>query len=165
MMTLLFIILGGLLSRAKGWGAKEGAPVWQNKLAEFFSLPTCSALFALLTFIYSGDILAALTGGAAFAVWRGPGFKGWERWGAMFWRGLWTSTIGFTMMSLVLYNHPYYGLLAIPMGIAEMLAYSGARKWLTGRLSDNGVQIVSEVSSGFALVAYVALIVQPTLYS
>lgn len=156
MSSLLYIILGGLLARADGWGTDS--PRWK-KCAEFFNVWTCSALFALLTLLYCGDVLTSIASGAAFALFRGPGFKGWEKWGEMFWRGLWTTALGFSIVSFAAHNHSFWCVLAVPMGVAEMVAYSGSRKWLTGHLSDNNIQIVSEISSTMALGAFIALII------
>ncbi len=148
-MGLIYIILGGLLARADGWGTDE--PRWQP-FAKFFNAFSCGGLFAFATLLLTLDVMTSLAAGVAFIVWRAPGFHGWEKWGAMFWRGLWTSAIGFTLVTFASTGEAW-GIAAAPfMGIAQALCYSGVRKLLTGRLSDNGVQAVSEVTSGMSFV-------------
>jgi hypothetical protein len=160
MLTAIFIFLGGMLVRADGWGPEndEAAttwPKWQIKLANFFSAWTSGACFALLTLVYTGDGFAAIAAGLAYVMWRAPGFHGWENWGAMFWRGWWTSAIGFTGLSLVVHMHPYFGALSIAMGVSEMVSYSGAYRFLPGRVPAWVVHAAAEITSGLAFSALV----------
>lgn len=155
MIALLYILLGGLLARADGWGTDT--PRWKP-LADFFNAATCGAIFAVTSAVYSGDIIAGLCAGLAFFIWRAPGFKGWEKWGAMFWRGLWSAVIGFSIMTLVLYGHPLGALLSIPMGAAQSVCYSGGYKYLPGRIAQAWVHPVIEIVSGAPFVALIMIL-------
>lgn len=152
-MTLLYIILTGLLVRADGWGTDN--PRWKL-YADFFNAYTCGLIFAVLSTIYASDIIAGAAAGLAFIIWRAPGFDGWEIWRNMFIRGLWTSAIGFTILSLVLYGHPFFGLLALPMGCAQALCYAGGYKWLPGRIPEPYVHPVIEIASGICFATLIA---------
>ena len=159
-LTAIFILLGGILVRADGWGGptEPGAPAWQKSIAHFFSGWTCSVVFAFLTLAYTLDFYAFVPAFIAYAAWRVPGFNGWQKWWHMFWRGAWTSAIGFTLLSVVMRNTADYGYLFIAMGAAEALAYSGSYKWLPGRVPDWAVHVTAEISSGLAFTALVAVI-------
>ena len=126
-MILAYIIIGGLLARADGWGSSS--PRWK-KLSDFFNAFSCGGLFALATLLLTEDVLTSLAAGVAFIVWRAPGFNSWEKWGAMFWRGLWPSAIGFTLLSYVAHGHGWLGLLALPFSAIYMTIYAGGYKWL-----------------------------------
>lgn len=163
MLTALFIFLGGMLTRADGWGPANDQvaatwPKWQRWLCDFFNVWSCGGLFAVLALIYTGAPLTSLIAGLAFVAWRLPGFNGWEKWLPMFWRGAWTAAIGFTALSLVVHHHPYFGVLALAMGVAEMIAYSGSYKWLPGRVPDWAVHVIAEISSGVAFTGLVCII-------
>lgn len=164
METLIYIILGGILVRLDGWGPETEAiaaawPKWKLAVTKFFNVWTCGLTFALMTLAYAGSPLTALVAGLAFVAWRLPGFNGWEKWWEMFWRGAWTSAIGFTALSFTVHHHPYYGWLFIPMGIAEMVTYSGSYKWLPGRVPQWAVHVTAEITSGLAFTALVRFIV------
>lgn len=164
-IKLIVMGLGGLLVRADGWGPENAAVAakWSKlkiALAESFNAWTCSALFALLIFAVTGFSNPwTLVSGLAFLIWRLPGFHGWQDWWAMFYRGAWTSLIGFTALSFAIDGHPFYGWLFIPMGCAMALAYCGSYKWLLGKIEDNNVHITAEITSGIAFTYFVLLIV------
>lgn len=158
MSSILYILFGGLLTRADGWGPENDVvraswPEWQRKLADFFNVWSCGGLFGVLSVIYTGNILA-FAAGLSFVAWRLPGFDGWERWWPMWWRGFWTSAIGFTFLSLVLHHHPYYGLLAIAMGFGEMI-YPAVYKWLPDKWY---VHISAEIGTGLWFSGLTAII-------
>lgn len=155
MGNLFFIILGGLLTRADGWGPEN--PRFK-KFASFFNTWTCGGIFAMMMLAYTQNLLASFVAGMAFVAWRAPGFDGWENWLNMFLRGAWTSLVGFTLLSVAAHQHVYYGWLAIPMGIAEMVAYSGSYKWLPGRIPNWLIHPIAEISSGVAFTAFIMLI-------
>jgi hypothetical protein len=162
MWTAIFLLCGGLLTRADGWGPENDTvaaswPKWQRLVCSFFNVWSCSALFGLAAYLYTGELYAA-SAALAFLIWRMPGFHGWQNWGEMFWRGLWTAAIGFTIVGLILYNNQYYGFLCIPMGAAEALAYSGSYKWLPGRVPSWAVHVSAEISSGVFFTGFVTLI-------
>lgn len=164
MEIFIYILAGGILVRLDGWGPETPEiaadwPKWKLAVTKFFNVWTCGLFFALATMAYSGMLLASIIAGLAFVMWRLPGFDGWEKWWMMFWRGAWTSAIGFTILSMILYKHPYYGWLLIPMGIAEMVAYSGSYKWLPGRIPQWMVHVVAEITSGLAFAALINLII------
>jgi hypothetical protein len=153
--AIIYIILGGLLARADGWGTDE--PRWQP-FAKFFNAFSCGGLFALATLLLTLDVLTSLAAGVAFIVWRAPGFNQWENWLAMFWRGLWTSAIGFTLVTVVSTGEAW-GITAAPlMGAAQALCYSGGYKFLPGRIAQVFVHPVIEVASGLFFVAHVILL-------
>lgn len=159
MLTILFIILGALLVRADGWGPENEDvaatwPKWKLAVTKIFNAWTSGACFALLTLIYTGLPLVALIAGLAFVLFRAPGFNGWENWLNMFWRGAWPTFIGFTILSLVAVDQPYYGLLFVPMAFAEMFAYSGSYKWLPGRVPQSWIHVIAELSSGAAFTIF-----------
>lgn len=163
MLTALFIILGGLLVRADGWGPENDAvaatwPTWKLRASKFFNAWSCSAIFAVLGFLYAGNI-AGLAAGPAFLAFRLPGFSSWQSWGAMFLRGAWTTFIGFVLLSYAVHGHPFYGWLFIPMGVAEMLAYCVPYNYLIGRLPDWVIHPTAEISSGAAFTAFVCVII------
>lgn len=149
MGLVLYIILGGLLARADGWGTDS--PRWK-RVADFFNAATCGGVFAVASAAYAGDIIAGFCAGLAFYIWRAPGFNQWENWRTMFWRGLWTSAIGFGLMSLILCGHLLGIILALPMGIAQAICYAGGYKWLPGRIAQAWVHPVIEIASGVCFV-------------
>lgn len=157
MSSLIYCVLAGLLVRAEGWGTKD--PRWKH-VADFFDVVSCSILFSILTYIFGYDLLISLAAGAAFFIFRAPGFRGWEKWLPMFWRGLWTSAIGFTILSYVVNGNLLGGLLAIPMGAAMAICYSGTYKWLPGRIPQWMVHPVAEITSGVFLGMFAIVIMQ-----
>jgi hypothetical protein len=159
MLTLLYIVFSGFLSRAKGWGAEADAPKWQKKLAAFLSIWTCGGLFALATLLLTLDALTALAAGVAFIVWRNPGFHGWEKWGAMFWRGLWPSAIGFTLLSYVTHGHGWLGLLSLPFSVIYMTIYAGGYKWLPETILGFKRHVWIELASGSAFGAFILAVI------
>ncbi len=164
MMTLMFILLGGLLSRLDGWGPENDTvaatwPKWQLDLAKYGNVRTCGLCFAILALIYTFDPLVSLAAGLAFVAFRLPGFDGWEKWLVMFWRGAWTALIGFALLSYAAHGHPYYGWLFLGMGLAEMLAYCVPYNYLLGRLPDWVIHPIAEISSGAAFTAFVCVII------
>ena len=152
-MTLLYIILTGFLVRADGWG---GAGRWKRG-SDAFNAFSCSALFAVLC-VFIMPPATAFTAGLAFLVWRLPGFHGWENCLNMFWRGLWTSAVGFTMLSYVAQGHPYYGLLSVPFAAVYMLIYSGAYNWLPEKFWGFNRHVWVEHASGWAFGAFILVI-------
>ncbi len=155
MITLLYILLGGLLVRADGWGTDN--PRFK-RLADFFNAATCAGIFAVASTLYAGDIIAGFCAGLAFYVWRAPGFNQWENWRTMYWRGLWPSAIGFYFMSVVLYGHGTGALLSISMGAAQALCYSGGYKFLPGRIAQAWVHPTIEITSGLFFVVHAIIL-------
>jgi len=142
-LDFFYILLGGILARADGWGTDE--PRWQP-FAKFLNAFSCGGLFALATLLLTLDVLTSLAAGVAFIVWRAPGFNQWENWRTMYWRGLWTSAIGYTLVTFTATGEAW-GIAAAPfMGVAMALAYSGSYKWL----AKYNPQVIAEVSSGMA---------------
>lgn len=147
MSTFLVILLGGLLVRLDGWG---GTPRW-------LSTWVLGILSGLAVSLVTSDVYG-LFAAIAFIAWRLPGFNQWERWLNMFWRGMWPTAITFPVLSYIATGNTWWGLLAIPMGFAEALAYSGAYKWLPGRVKEWVVHVVAEITSGFFFTAFIMLI-------
>jgi len=160
-LDFFYILLGGLLARADGWGTDNPR---LKRLADFFNAATCSGIFAVASTIYADDIIAGICAGLAFYIWRAPGFNRWENWRTMFWRGMWASAIGFTIMSFVLYGHAYGALLSIPMGAAQALCYSGGYKFLQGRIAQAWVHPVIEIASGIFFVAHAIILMWGLLW-
>jgi hypothetical protein len=177
MFSLFSIILTGFLVRADGWGTDE--PRWQ-RLAKFFNAFSCAGLFALLCAL-SSPLLPSLAAGLAFLVWRLPGFRmgglpkiitkfihptrwlaaenGWQNWRNMFVRGLWTSAVGFTLISLVAHGHIWGVLLAAPFSAAYMLIYSGGYKWLPETIFGFNRHVWIELASGSAFGAFILAVI------
>jgi len=143
---MLSVILTGFLVRADGWGGSKLLNVW-----------SCSALFALLCAL-SAPLLPSLVAGLAFLLWRAPGFNGWENWLGMYWRGLWTSFLGFTLLSCVARAYPLYGLLSMPFAAVYMLIYSGGYKWLPNKIFGFDRHVWIEHASGWAFDAAILTI-------
>ncbi len=157
----LYILAGGLLTRADGWGPESEAvaaswPSWKHRLVKFFSVWTCGALFGIASLLLSGDILASFVAAVAFLVWRIPGFNGWEKWGGMWVRGAWPSLIGFTALSFAVHGQPFYGWLFAPFACVYALCYSGSYKWI----KYPQCHIVAEITSGMTFAAFIAVILQ-----
>lgn len=148
-MGLIHIILTGFLARAAGWGADS--PRWKP-VANLFDAWSCAALFALLSAFYV-PLLVAPACGVAFLVWRLPGFNKWESWPNMFWRGLGTSVIGFTLVSLVAHGNLYGWVLSIPFAAVYMLIYAGGYKWLPQTILGFDRHVWIEHASGWVFGA------------
>jgi len=154
-MAFLFMLLSGFLARADGWGTDDAKWV---KVSEFFNVWTCSALFGLLSFLFGAPLLLSVALAAAFLVWRLPGFHGWESWKEMYWRGLWTSAIGFSLVSLAAHNSVAYGFLSIPFSAVYALSYVGSYKWLPETLLWFNRHVWAEHSSGWFFGAFSLII-------
>ena len=150
---MLFILLTGLLVRADGWG---GSDRWK-RLADYFNVWSCAALFAVLSAFFFPP-LVALACGVAFLVWRLPGFNEWENWLNMFWRGWWTSAIGFLLISFVAHQHIIYGLLSVPFAAVYMTIYAGGYKWLPETIWGFSRHVWIEHASGWAFAAAILCI-------
>lgn len=131
---LAYTIASGFLVRASGWGPESAAqaaswPKWKLWLSEFLSDYTCAAIFGVLSALYFTPLVGAACL-LAFLLYRIPAFHGWQNWREMFWRGLWPSAIGFTLIGLAAHGTPDFGFAAIPFAGFYMMAYSGGYKWL-----------------------------------
>ena len=142
---LIIVILGGLLARIDGWGG--GNSKWGKFIAEHGSVWVCGGVFGLM--FATKDLWLGPIAAAAFIAWRLPGFNKWENPINMLWRGMWTSAIGFGLLSIYTgFSQPL--LLAALMGGAQALFYSGTYKHLRGRIADPWLHVVAEVGSGLA---------------
>ena len=148
---MLYAIITGFLMRADGWGTKD--PFW-IPVAEFFNAITCALLFALLTSFYAPP-LVALTAVLAFWLIRSPDFESWMDWLQMLWRGFWPSFIGFTLISLVAFEHPHYGLLSVPFSALYMLTYAGGYKWLPESILGFNRHVWIEHISGWIFAIFI----------
>jgi len=165
MWTGLMMLLGGLLTRADGWGPENDEvratwPRWQVRASEFFSAWSCGGLFAILALLYTNNPVVALVSGGCFVLWRAPGFHGWQDPKAMFIRGLWPTLIGFTILSYVAHGHVFFGALCLLMGVFEAVAYSGAYKYLPGKVPNWAIHVTAEITSGLAFTGLMAVILQ-----
>lgn len=161
MLKLLYIIFTGFLVRADGWGPESQAQAaswhpWVLRASKFFNAWSCSALFAALSALYFGPLVGVACG-LAFLIFRLPGFNGWQNWREMFWRGLWTSAIGFTVIGLASYGTPYFGFAAIPFAALYMLTYAGAYKWLPYSFLGLQLHVWIELVSGYLLAAFITV--------
>lgn len=154
-MSALLYIMTGFLVRADGWGSVGR---WK-RLSDAFNVFSCSALFALLC-AFIMPPLTALCAGLAFLIWRLPGFHAWNDWVNMYWRGWWTSAIGFTALSYVVYGHPCYGLLSVPFAAIYTLIYSGAYNWLPNKFFVFNRHVWVEHASGWVFGAFILMIIR-----
>lgn len=162
MFTLIFMILGGLLVRADGWGPENDTvaaswPKWKLFAAKFFNAITCSLIVAGITAILTTP-LTGLAVGLAFWLFRAPGFDGWTNWLHMYWRGFWPTFIGFTALSLLVHNAPYFGLLSLPFAALYMLTYVGGYKWMPETILGYNRHVWIEHISGWLFIAHVLFI-------
>jgi hypothetical protein len=153
-MEFLSIIITGFLVRADGWGTDD--PRWK-KVADFLNAWSCAALFALLC-AFSAPLLPSAVAGLAFLVWRMPGFNGWENWLNMYWRGWWTSALGFGLLSCVVHGNPCYGILSVPFAAVYMTIYAGGYKWLPQTILGYDHHVWIEHASGWAFRAFILAI-------
>jgi hypothetical protein len=158
MLFVIYLVITGLLVRADGWGTDN--PKLQP-LAKFFDVWTCASLFTLLSTSLFG-VYTGLASGAAFFIYRLSGFDGWKNWKNMYWRGLWTSAIGFTLVSIVVHGHAAYGLLAIPFSAIYMLIYSGAHNYLPENIGGFNKHVWVEHSSGWVFGSFLVFIISST---
>lgn len=156
MIMMFYMFLSGLLVRADGWGTDE--PRWKS-VANFFNAITCALIFAILTIVYTNDIITGFCAGWAFWIWRAPGFHGWEKWGAMFWRGLWSTSIGFTLLSYVAHGHGLLGLLTLPFSVIYMTIYAGGYKWLPETILGFNRHVWIEHASGLVFGAFILAVI------
>lgn len=147
MELVLYIIITGFLVRADGWGTDD--PKYQ-RVAKFFNVWSCGGLFAVLTLVLTGLWLVSLVAGAAFIVWRMPGFNGWEKYWNMFARGAWTSFIGFTSLSYAAHGFPYCGWVFVPFSFVYAAIYAGGYKYLPNEIEGFGKHAWIEHASGWA---------------
>ncbi len=156
MFSMLYIILTGFLVRADGWASADQK---LKPYTDFFNAWPCGGLFGLLTLFMTGDALISLIAGLAFVLFRAPGFDGWQNWLNMFWRGWWTSAIGFSVLSCVAYGHPCFGLLSVPFSAIYMTTYAGGYKWLPEKILNFDRHVWIEHASGwvFGLVVLIIL--------
>jgi hypothetical protein len=103
--------------------------------------------------------ITALCAGLAFLIWRAPKFHGWENWANMYWRGWWTSAIGFTLVSYAAHGVPYYGLLSVPFAAIYMTIYAGGYKWLPQTILGFNRHVWIEHASGWEFRAFVLVII------
>jgi hypothetical protein len=146
----MFLILTGFLVRADGWGGDDS---WK-RVANFFNVWSCSALFALLSVFYA-PLITALACGIAFLVWRLPAFHGWDSWVNMYWRGWWTSAIGFTLLSYIVHGHSGYGLLSVPFAAVYMTIYVSGYKWMPQTILSFDRHVWIEHASGWAFGLFI----------
>lgn len=157
MSSLLYILATGFLVRADGWGpinhevAKSWHP-WVLRASKFFNAWSCSALFAVLSALYFEPLVGAACG-LAFLIFRLPGFHGWQNWKEMYWRGLWTSAIGFALIGIAAHVTPYFGFASIPFAALYMLTYAGGYKWLPYDFFGFQLHVWIEQTSGWLLAA------------
>lgn len=150
---LIAAVLTGCIVRADGWGSAN--PRWQ-KAIKFFSTYTCAALFALLTLPLHGSLLTACAAFAGFAVWRIPGFDGWEDFKKMFYRGAWTSAIAFALISSAQSAPAWAVLMLAPFSAAYAAIYSGGYKYLPTTVLGFNRHVWIEHASGWAFFLAVA---------
>lgn len=155
MADLLYIILTGFLVRADGWGTKD--PFWEHA-AIIFDAWTCAALFTLISIIYFG-FPVGFACGAAFLIYRLPGFDGWTNWKNMFMRGLWPSAIGFAAISLAAHGHAWFTLLAVPFAAMYAAIYVGGYTRFPETFLGLNQHVWIEHASGWLLAVYALLIV------
>lgn len=175
MSSLLYIILGGFLARADGWGTDNPR---LKPLADFFNAFSCSALFALLCY-FSAPLYPSIAAALAFLTWRLFGFRnggmtetiiahipgglgrairamvvkedGWQSYSNMFVRGAWTSLIGLSLVSLTTHGHPFYGLLFIPFAATYACIYTGGHTYLPQTIFGFDKHVWVENASGWLL--------------
>lgn len=159
--AVAYIIAAGFLVRADGWGPESQAqaaawPKWVLRASKFFNVWSCAGLFTLLSLFYFHPLVALACGGA-FVAYRLSGFHGWQNWREMFWRGLWTSAIGFTVIGLAAYGTPYFGFASIPFAALYALTYSGGYKWLPYSFLGFQLHVWIEHVSGYLLAAFITV--------
>jgi hypothetical protein len=177
MTTLLYIILAGFLVRADGWGTKD--PFWEGA-AIFFDAWTCAALFMVISIFYFGFGIG-LTCGAAFLIYRVPGFRfgglpdfitlhlppnrwlvetgAWTNYWNMFVRGMWPSALGFALISFMAHGHGWFALLAVPFAAMYAAIYVGGYKRFPETFLGLNQHVWIEHASGWLLAVYAMLIV------
>lgn len=158
MIELAFILLGGLMCRADGWGA-EAYP--DNKLVElltdFFGQWTTGLMVGLGAFAMA-DWQVGLMVWVGWVLWRAPHLGGY--WVAgnehkMFLRG--ALTIAPLVAALIYYTDASWWLMltALGMGVAQVISYNGVR-----RVTDwKHLHIISEWMSGMAFASVVLFVI------
>lgn len=155
MLSFLYVVLSGFLVRADGWGTDD--PRWKPA-AKFFNVWSCGGLFALISAFFVSP-LVALAAGGAFVAWRLPGFNKWEDWENMFWRGAWTSFIGFTLVSLAAHDSLLGGVLSVPFSIVYASIYAFGYKYLPQEILGFNKHVWIEHASGWAFSVFILAVI------
>ena len=153
MLSILYIIFVGFLVRADGWGTEDKR--WK-KVSDVLNIWTCAILFGLLCLTIT-DAISAIACVGAFIIWRLPGFDGWQNYKEMYWRGLWTTAIGFTLVALTVHTS-FSGLLSIPFAAIYAAIYTGGYKYLPETILGFNRHVWIEHASGWAFCACILTI-------
>lgn len=162
MNAILSSIATGFLVRADGWGPinHEVAKSWHPcvlRASKFFNVWSCAALYVMICLVLYTPIVA-LACGAAFVLFRLPGFNPWQVWRYMFLRGLWTTAAGFFLLCLATDANFMLSLLCVPFAAIYATIYSGGYKWLPQKILGLDRHVWIEHASGWQLHCFIMLI-------